>query len=118
MRQEAGRGGSRPEGITLGILGNAPAANPVRLPLPPRPSLPDRFRQASALPAALRPLLRDIPGAGQRRRALAALVLAILVLLLRPWPPMVWLPGWCVGGLGLWALVEVLIWLWHPRRWR
>ena len=33
MRQAAGRDGSRPEGITLGILGNAPAANPVRAAL-------------------------------------------------------------------------------------
>ena len=90
----------------------------MRLPLLPRPSLPDRFRQASALPAALRPLLLDLPGAGQRRRALAAVVLAILVLLLRPWPPMLWLPGWGVGGLALWALVEVVLWLWRPRRWR
>jgi hypothetical protein len=49
---------------------------------------------------------------------LAAAALAILVLLLRPWPPMLWLPGWCVGGLGLWALVEMMLWIWRPRRWR
>ena len=90
----------------------------MRLPLRPLPSLPERFRQAAALPAGLRPLLLDLPGSGQRRRALVAAALGILVLLLRPWPPMLWLPGWCVGGLGLWALVEVLLWLWRPRRWR
>jgi hypothetical protein len=103
------------EGIAVGILGNDPDANPVRLPLP---SLPERFRKAVALPVGLRPLLLDLPGSGQRRRALVAAALAILVLLLRPWPPLLWLPGWCVGGLGLWALVEALLWLWRPRRWR
>jgi hypothetical protein len=45
------------------------------------------------------------------------LALAGLVLLLRPWPPFLWLPGWVVGGLLLWAVVELLRWLWWPRRW-
>ena len=27
------------------------------------------------------------------------------------------LPGWCVGLLLLWAVLELLRWLWWPRRW-
>jgi hypothetical protein len=46
-----------------------------------------------------------------------AAALAGLVLLLRPWPPFQWLPGWVVGLLLLWAVVELLRWLWWPRRW-
>jgi hypothetical protein len=53
-----------------------------------------------------------------RRRAAAVAVAALLVWLLRPWPPLQALPGWVVGGLLLWALVEVLLWQWRPRRWR
>jgi hypothetical protein len=82
----------------------------VRLP---RPSLPPPL-----LPAALRPWLLDLPGAAQRRRALVAALLAILALVLRPWPPFLWLPGWLVGGLLLWAVGESLVWCWRPRRWR
>jgi hypothetical protein len=44
--------------------------------------------------------------------------LAAVALLLRPWPPLLWLPGWCVGALVLWAIAEGLIGLWRPRRWR
>lgn len=72
--------------------------------LPPLPSLP--------------PLLHDLPGARQRRRTLAVAAAAALVLLLRPWPPFLWLPGWCVGLLLLWAVAELLRWLWWPVRWR
>ena len=48
-------------------------------------------------------------------RVLAA---AGLVLLLRPWWPLIWLPGWVVGLLLLWAVLELLRWIWWPRRWR
>jgi hypothetical protein len=68
-------------------------------------------------PPALSPLLSHLPGARQRRRALTLLALAGLVLLLRPWPPFQWLPGWVVGLLLLWAMAELLRWLWWPRRW-
>ena len=83
------------------------------------PSLPQRLSRwfQSCLPA-LPPALSTLPGAGQRRRTLLAAVLAALALLLRPWPPFLWLPGWCVGGLLLWALVELLGLLYRPRRWR
>jgi len=74
---------------------------------------------SSALPPRLRRgWLGDLPGASQRRRALAAAVLAALALLLRPWPPFLWLPGWCVGALLLWAVLEAWRWSWRPRRWR
>jgi hypothetical protein len=47
-----------------------------------------------------------------------ATALALGVWLLRPLPLLRQLPGWVVGGLLLWALVE-LAWLaWWPRRWR
>ncbi len=74
------------------------------LPRPPRLPLP--------------PLFSRFPGAGQRRRAGLAAALAGLVLLLRPWPPFQLLPGWVVGLLLLWAALELLRWLWWPRRWR
>ncbi|MFN5193771.1 MAG: hypothetical protein ACK5E6_05000 [Cyanobacteriota bacterium] len=61
---------------------------------------------------------RRLPGAPQRRRAWAVALLAGGVLLLRPWPPFLWLPGWLVGLLLLWALVEWVGCLWWPRRWR
>ena len=59
-----------------------------------------------------------LPGAAQRRRAIAALAIAAGVLLLRPWPPLLWLPGWLVGLLLLWALAEAIRWQWWPRRWQ
>ena len=77
-----------------------------------------RFPPIASIQAVLRRLTADRPGLSQRRRALAAGCLALPVLLLRPWPPLRWLPGWCVGGLLLWALAEVLLWQWRPRRWR
>jgi MFS superfamily sulfate permease-like transporter len=67
---------------------------------------------------ALPPYLSSLPGSRQRRRALLAAALALAVLLLRPWPPFSWLPGWVVGGLLLWALLELCVWVWWPRRWR
>ncbi|MFZ0409396.1 MAG: hypothetical protein WAM11_15000 [Cyanobium sp.] len=96
----------------------------------PPPSPPQRL--ASRLPSirlpvpgwlaawtsALPPLFSSLPGAAQRRRTVLVAALAALAFLLRPWPPFLWLPGWCVGGLLLWALVELLGCLYRPRRWR
>ncbi|MBM5816157.1 MAG: hypothetical protein FJ083_06080 [Cyanobacteria bacterium K_Offshore_surface_m2_239] len=65
----------------------------------------------------LPPLLNQLPGAAGRRRALLVAIAAAGVWLLRPWPPFQWLPGWVVGALLLWAVVELLRWLWWPRRW-
>ena len=77
-----------------------------------------RWRRWLRLPSSppLPPLFSTLPGAGQRRRALRQLALAALVLLLRPWPPFLWLPGWVVGLLLLWAAAELLRWLWWPQR--
>ena len=36
----------------------------------------------------------------------------------RPYWPLNFLPGWVVGALLLWASVELLGWIWWPRRWR
>ena len=66
----------------------------------------------------LRSSPNDLPGAEQRRRALGVSALAGFTLLLRPWPPFLWLPGWVVGGLLLWMVWELLSWLCWPRRWR
>ncbi|MEB3318518.1 MAG: hypothetical protein VKO39_10335 [Cyanobacteriota bacterium] len=78
---------------------------------PPRPRLPARLQRT------LPPLLNDLPGAADRRRALLVSAAAIGVWLLRPWPPFQWLPGSVVGLLLLWAVIELLRWLWWPRRW-
>jgi hypothetical protein len=77
---------------------------PPWLPRPPLPQLP--------------PLLSTLPGAEQRLRTLRAWALAGGVLLLRPYWPLNFLPGWVVGALLLWASVELLLWIWRPRRWR
>ncbi len=66
----------------------------------------------------LPPWLSSLPGAAQRRRALLVLAVAMAVFLLRPLWPFDWLPGWVVGGLLLWAVLELLRWAWWPRRWR
>jgi len=83
--------------------------------LPPRLTIP-------LLPASLRAWgrawLLEFPGAAQRRRAVAAASLAVLVVVVRPWPPFRALPGWCVAALLLWAVIEVALWQWRPRRWR
>lgn len=65
----------------------------------------------------LPPSLTSLPGWRQRRRTLTALAVAGLVLLLRPWWPLVLLPGWLVGLVLLWAVVELVLWSWWPRRW-
>ncbi|MEX1316006.1 MAG: hypothetical protein AB1Z22_02630 [Synechococcaceae cyanobacterium] len=67
---------------------------------------------------ALPPYLSSLPGSVQRLRALRVLALAAVVLVLRPWIPFSWLPGWVVGGLLFWALLELCGWVWWPRRWR
>lgn len=72
--------------------------------LPPLPPLP--------------PGLTTLPGWQQRRRALQVLAAAGLVMLLRPYWPLVFLPGWVVGALLIWAVFELLRWAWWPRRWR
>ncbi|MCT0200006.1 hypothetical protein KQ313_09975 [Synechococcus sp. CS-1325] len=66
------------------------------------PSLPPRFS--------------TLPGAFQRRRALAVVAGAALVVGLRPLWPFQALPGWVVGGLLLWAIAELVRWAWWPRR--
>lgn len=98
--------------------GAALVRSPVRLPI-----LSPLLARLSGPPPAwlarrLSPLLTSLPGARQRRRALLLAALAGLVLALRPWPPFLWLPGWVVGLLLVGASLEVLRWLWWPRRWR
>lgn len=68
--------------------------------------------------SVLPPELTRLPGARQRLRALRVWALAALVLVLRPWLPFSLLPGWLVGALLLWALLELLLLIWRPRRWR
>ncbi|MFM7732095.1 MAG: hypothetical protein ACKO6F_01230 [Cyanobium sp.] len=80
------------------------------------PAAAGRWRRRLPSPPPLPPLFSSLPGAGQRRWALRQLALAALVLLLRPWPPFLWLPGWVVGLLLLWAVAELLRWLWWPQR--
>ena len=53
----------------------------------------------------------------QRRRAAVAVISGLLIWLLRPWPPFVWLPGWVVGALLFWGAVELWLWAWLPQRW-
>ena len=79
----------------------------------------DWMRRGADLDEALvdsHPLLTSLPGAPRRRRLLLAAGLAIGTWLLRPWPPFQWLPGWCVGVLLLWALIELVAWLLWPQR--
>lgn len=76
------------------------------------------LHRASVRLPSLPPLLRSLPGAAQRRRALQLAAAAGLVTVLRPWPPFQWLPGWCVGLVQLLAVLALLRWLWWPRRWQ
>ena len=89
---------------------------PQQRPAVPFPPLP-----ALRLPPALeRPWQRFRSGRSpllpQRLRTGAALVLALGVWLLRPLPLLRQLPGWVVGGLLLWALIELTLLTWRPRR--
>lgn len=76
------------------------------------------MRLPTALRLRLPPWLDVLPGSRQRRRALTVLAAAGAVLLLRSWWPLILLPGWAVGGLLLWGVVELVRWAWWPRRWR
>ena len=67
---------------------------------------------------ALPPALTSLPGFEQRQRALRVWAAAGLLMLLRAHWPLRLLPGWLVGLVLVWALLELLIWLWWPRRWR
>ncbi|MFM8525449.1 MAG: hypothetical protein ACKOCM_07505 [Cyanobacteriota bacterium] len=67
---------------------------------------------------SLPPDLTTLPGARQRRRLLLLLLACGLVALLRPFLPVMLLPGWIVGLLLLWTVVELLRLAWWPQRWR
>ena len=90
--------------------------HPGRVLLMRLPRLPLLAALAERFP--LPPWLSTLPGSGQRLRTLRAWALAGGVLLLRPYFPLNFLPGWVVGALLLWAIVELLGWIWWPRRWR
>jgi len=66
----------------------------------------------------LPPSLTLLPGWRQRRRLWMVWGLAGLLILWRPLWPLRLLPGWFVGSVLLWAVVELLLWAWWPRRWR
>ena len=76
------------------------------------PPLFRRFR------ITLPPALTTLPGAGQCRRLLALVLAVALVLLLRPYWPLIFLPGWTIGALLLWTVIELLRLAWWPQRWR
>jgi hypothetical protein len=50
--------------------------------------------------------------------AATAAGVAGVLMLLRPLWPLQLLPGWLVGSVLLWAVVELVLWAWWPRRWR
>ena len=75
------------------------------------------LRSLPTLPA-LPPELTVLPGWRQRRRLLQVWALAGAVMLLRPLWPVRLLPGWLVGALLLWAVLELVLFCWRPRRWR
>jgi len=93
------------------ILGRAA---PPRVPALLRFVQPAVERLQAALPASL----TSLPGWQQRHRALRVWAAAGLLMVLRPLWPLRLLPGWLVGLLLVWGLLELLIWLWWPRRWR
>jgi hypothetical protein len=66
---------------------------------------------------ALPPSLTQLPGWRQRRRLLQVWALAGGLILLRPLWPLRALPGWLVGAVLLWAVLELVLWAWKPRRW-
>lgn len=75
------------------------------------------MRLPSAPSLRLPPWLDGLPGSRQRRRALTVLAVAGGVMLLRSRWPLILLPGWVVGGLLLWGVIELVRWAWWPRRW-
>lgn len=83
-----------------------PALPPVLLAL---------LRRLQAL--RLPPSLTVLPGARQRRRLLGLLLACGLLVLLRPYWPLNLLPGWCVGLLSLWTVLELVCLAWWPQRW-
>jgi len=89
-------------------LAAPPSERPARGRSRRWPGLPLRWPRAAAA--------STLPGAGQRRRLGLAWLAAALSFLLRPWPPFQWLPGWCVGLLLVWAIGELVGWLWWPQR--
>lgn len=58
------------------------------------------------------------PGQSQRRRCGMAWLLLLLVWGGRWLWPLLWLPGWLVLLVALWALLELVLLLLAPRRWR
>ena len=66
----------------------------------------------------LPPSLTLQPGWQQRRRLLQVWALAGLLMVFRAQWPLRLLPGWLVGAVLLWAVLELLLWTWWPRRWR
>ena len=68
-----------------------------------------------ALPP-LPPELTVLPGWRQRRRVCVLWAASGVLMLLRPLWPIRLLPGWMVAGLLLWAIAELLLLVWWPRR--
>ncbi|MEB3159005.1 MAG: hypothetical protein VKK03_06030 [Synechococcus sp.] len=58
------------------------------------------------------------PGQKQRRRCGLAWLLLLLVWGGRWIWPLLWLPGWVVVLLGVWAVLEVVALLLGPQRWQ
>ncbi|MFM8259849.1 MAG: hypothetical protein ACKOE9_04345 [Vulcanococcus sp.] len=85
-------------------------------PADPLPVI-DLRRLRAALPA-LPPELTVLPGWRQRRRVCWLWAAAAALMLLRPLWPLQLLPGWLVAGLLLWAIAELVLVVWWPRRWR
>ena len=58
------------------------------------------------------------PGQVQRRRCGLAWLLLLLLWGGRWIWPLLWLPGWVVLLVGAWAVLELVVLLLFPRRWR
>ena len=57
------------------------------------------------------------PGQMQQRRCGVAWLLLLLVWGCRWLWPLLWLPGWVVVLIAIWAVLEVVALLLAPRRW-
>lgn len=97
-------------------MGARLARQPSPRPLPPVQQLQQALGALSHWWQATAPQLS--PLALQRRRCLVAVLLGLGSWLLRPLWPFFWLPGWVVGGLLIWAALELFGLAWRPRRWR